>query len=446
MKNGTRFFLITLIVLLLLGYVVAFAYCTYNKYAAAEEIALENIDENSILNFNQLISINSVNSSKFSIVNTNQIKCLQVPNDGSVRYFGITAFTLDTTHKYYAYGNTTGFRYIDDNTGTPHEFIGIFTGDGLNYSQIANYISYGSLVANQTYTFNIIDITLMLGVGNDNITLEECQELFKAQYYTYTTGTPITLNGFNEYNQALNDIFSNYKYMLDRNALSTQTQATNLMGTLSGTTMFGYNDENWYILGAMYCPLFTKISAASEFNIEIQLYAPNSSEKLLCFGTYIDNELNEIYSITFTGDGTTLDLNFTTPVDIQTLYVYQRNKSTAAIEEMNYVVGLFNIRVEQLDIASAVMSSYSSGYNTARDYYSEGGQGFADIFARGKAAGLIEANGTFTAMDYVKTAFITLGEILMIEVFPNFTLGAFFLLPLLTSTIFFIVKLTRGGS
>ena len=292
----------------------------------------------------------------------------------------------------------------------------------------------------------MIDLSLMYG-DNEIPTLQECLNIFGADCYPYTTGKPITLNGIDSYNQALNDIFSNYKYMLDRNALSTQTQATDLMGILSGTTNFGYNDENWYILGAMYCPLFTKISAASEFNIEIQLYAPNGREnRYLCFGTYIDNELNEIYKTTHNGDGTTLNINFTTPIDVQTLYVYERNGTTGDIQEMNYIVGIFNIRVEQLDIAGAVMSSYSSGFNTARDYYSEGGQGFADIFARGKAAGLIEANGSFTAMDYVKTAFITIGEILMIEVFPNFTLGAFFLLPLLTSTIFFIIKLTRGGS
>ena len=436
MKNGTRIFLITLIVLLLLGYVVAFAYCTYNKYAYAD---YEDVisDTNSIVNFNQLVFNDRITQT----------------------YTGNTSVLTDSknynAHKFYVRfkpdsAPTGSVFYLE---GSGYQSI-LFSFSGSTAIERIIDVSFNieapfKLWANAQFNYsdmNIFDLTQMFGSGNEP-TLLECQTLFVADNYTYTTGTLMTLSGVDSYNKALNDIFDNYKYMLDRNALSTQTQATNLMGTLSGTTNFGYNDENWYILGAMYCPLFTKISAASEFNIEIQLYAPSGRDnRYLCFGTYIDNELNEIYKIGHNGDGSTLNINFTTPIDVQTLYVYQRNGTTNEIEEMNYIVGVFNIRVEQLDIAGAIMSSYSSGYNTARDYYSEGGQGFADIFARGKASGLIEANGTFTAMDYVKTAFITLGEILMIEVFPNFTLGAFFLLPLLTSTIFFIVKLTRGGS
>ena len=428
MKNGTRIFLITLIVLLLLGYVVAFAYCTYNKYAAAEEIK-----EETVLNFNQVIANDRINF-------TCDRQWTMVSNIVTIaghKYYTKCDFIADSETRLCINGVGYTALYSNSNTHVDNIYTATIEAQWWIYSVNSN---------TQIKNLNIIDLTYMFGVDNEP-NIERCRELFAVDYYDFTSFSPITLNGFDSYNRALNDIFENYKYMLDRNALSTQTQATDLMGTLSGTTNFGYNDENWYILGAMYCPLFTKISAASEFNIEIQLYAPSGrNDRYLCFGTYIDNELNEIYKTTHNGDGTTLNINFTTPIDVQTLYVYQRNGTTNEIEEMNYIVGIFNIRVEQLDIAGAVMSSYSSGYNTARDYYSEGGQGFADIFARGKASGLIEANGTFTAMDYVKTAFITLGEILMIEVFPNFTLGAFFLLPLLTSTIFFIVKLTRGGS
>ena len=95
-----------------------------------------------------------------------------------------------------------------------------------------------------------------------------------------------------------------------------------------------------------------------------------------------------------------------------------------------------------------LQAQYDLGYSEATTYYTQG-HGRQEIwekgFNEGKAKGLQEAEGTFQAMDYVKSAFVSIGEILNIEVFPNFTLGAFFLLPLITGAIFFIIKISKGG-
>ena len=100
MKNGTRIFLICIIIVLLLSYVVGFVYCTVNKYASAEEIS-----DSTILNFNQLFDYNSVDgNANFSRINNN-FKVL-TSSDFEID-LGITADFV-TGHKYFVYVNSTG--------------------------------------------------------------------------------------------------------------------------------------------------------------------------------------------------------------------------------------------------------------------------------------------------------------------------------------------------
>lgn len=55
----------------------------------------------------------------------------------------------------------------------------------------------------------IIDLTLMFGSGNEP-TVEECRALFPSDYYVYSPGTSLTMNGVGAYQQGVNDTLNSY--------------------------------------------------------------------------------------------------------------------------------------------------------------------------------------------------------------------------------------------
>ena len=112
----------------------------------------------------------------------------------------------------------------------------------------------------------------MFGQGNEP-NIQEANSYFTATYYNYTSGTPMAYNGLDNYYQAINDVFNNYTYSIDRSALNTSTYPYDITST---TAEFYYNEQNWYLIGAIAMPLFTTLNAGTNMTIDFQFYAPNT--------------------------------------------------------------------------------------------------------------------------------------------------------------------------
>lgn len=437
MKKGTRIFLISLIVILMLAIIAAFTYCTINKYAHAEYTDISN---DTIVNFNQLFSFNEsgyISTSRASVKN-NILSVTTAFNASS--QIAVNNLVFEANHKYYIYvlgTSLNGQRLAFANGGT----IIINYYNEMIYeaasNSTCNYLWGYSGLSVGAYYVNVIDLTLMYGSNEPD--LETCKQIFKTSYY-YNKGTPMYF-GLNQ-----NDLLQHLEYRINSGILTgynqniTNTQVSyNNQGELYLTGTYSENYSGYFLLN-----LKSTIPIGSIVTINFNSYLKSSGSSIsLCYANTEEKFITNIP--TSTNDSSPFSYTFITWEEVSAFYLICDNYSTGTI--MTIKDATISVQLSS-DYQFNLQAQYDLGYNDATTYYTQG-YGRQEIwqkgFNEGKAKGLQEANGTFTAMDYVKSAFVTLGDIMNIEVFPNFTLGAFFLLPLITGAIFFIIKISKGG-
>ena len=439
MKNSTRIILIIIIIILMLLVAGSYTYCMVQKYAHAEYTDIQGTDK--LVNFNQLFDYNSASiNGAYGYKNDSPGSWhLWSWTQSNVAWvdLGVT-ISLDATHKYYLY-STLDTPRISIAIGTLR-FGGSTIFTDANYTNEPIYFRLDNSPGYDV-TFYIIDLSLMFGIGNEP-NLQECKEYFTAEYYSYSTGTPMAYNGLDNYYQAINDVFSNYEYSLDRSALTTSTYGYNMF---EDDSEFYYNNQNWYILGAVAMPLFTTLKSGTSMTIDFFLYTPNAADIVVCVASLDNNNQLLELSRTNYSYGTNGSLSFTLTDDVSTIVFYARDISTQQYFYLNTLVSTLNIKANQLDVAGAILSSYNSGYEYAVNLYDQGSARYEAIYNAGYYKGQQDGNAALTAMSYIEAAFITLGNIMNIEVFPKFTLGSFFLFPIIATLIFFVFKLVKGG-
>ena len=442
MKNTTRYILITIIIILMLLIAGSYTYCMVKTYAEEPE------QNEPIYNFNQIVNLNAQASSP-NVVYFNNGTAYLTGSDS--QWYQFNSYSITSGHKYFCYQKhdlnyTIECRFDGSNISYYNTTIltANTTGDYTFYAKGRDGLTYNGVALNAY----IIDLTQMFGSEiADTLTVDYCRYYFPLDYYPYNTGSPITFSGIEQYNNALNDIFSNYTYSLNMSALTTTTRPYDFE-SITGSD-FGYNNTNWYILGAVAIPLFTTLNAGANFNITYNFYAPNIPYNYykICIGKLNDDgSVTELASKTYYDTGTEDTITLTLPIDVSTIILYARYNSNSALTDVNFIVYKLDLSATQLDVASAILSSFNSGANYVYSLYEKGSANYETIYMTGYYKGQSDGNAALTAMDYVKAAFVNIGDILTIEVFPNFPLGAFFLLPIMTSLIFFVIKMAKGGS
>lgn len=428
MKKTSRIICITLCVLLIALSAAGVIWALYNKLSQKQAHAeyADIVGSSDVVNFNQWVQNQYINA---SINDSTQFLAERIGYTNDKIYIRFTNTNTAIINFYNATSLTAQI------TGATYD--NIIT---LSQDVTRGYVYYNS--GNGTFSnFNIINLTQMFGSGNEP-NLEEAKQYFTANYYNYSSGTPMSYNGLDNYYQAINDVFNNYTYQIDRNALNTSTYPYNI---LSEDSEFYYNNSNWYLFGAAAMPLFTTLSNGTSMTIDFYFYTPNAGSIDVCIASLnSDNTLTELSTVrySFGNDGT---LNFTLPFDVSTIVIYARDISTHEYYELNTLVQKLNIKATQLDVAGAILSAYDSGYQYVMRMVQEGGVLYKDIFDRGYYKGLSEQNATIGAMDYVGSAFSGIGNILSIELLPGVPFSLFVLLPLMFGLIAFVIKLSRGG-
>lgn len=437
-KENKKIFIVLILIFLTLVFagVMTFLSC---EEAHAEYLDIIT-DPQTIVNFNQLV-LDQYTHDAYLNLGSGSTRVTITNNDLNItgtNYYYIKYNVSDSCSFYYFDTTFHNYMYLE-NSGS---FIAIL--ENINQFDIVK----SSPVT--LFSMCIINLTQMFGSGNEP-NLEQSNNLFTAQYYNYTNGTPLSLGSLNAYQQALIDIMGSYSYSLNISALGLNSYAYNYQNS---DAYFQYDAtyNYWYFLNMFGTPLFTTLDPGTRITIDYNFWAPsdNPTDNYLAIGAMIDNN----FSIIFTSDQT-IDLrgpqsdSFVLPASVNALYFGIYDSTTRAIDkEANLFVIDFNIKADVIDLTTAITNSYLSGQQSTLSKYRPGGSVYDAIYNLGFADGANNsANGSiFTdGWSWIGTMFHSVGEIFSMTLLPGIPLGLFVALPLLLGLIFFIVRVSKGG-
>lgn len=403
-------------------------------------------ETDTILNFNQLGKISSVSSSVGSKLNDYQMQFT----------------TTTTTNKYVAYPNSlqvySSHKYY---TRIP-SFLRIFNSasstlfyggervqnavsDGTTYG-FYYHSSYGTFTTG-IYNYVVIDLTLMYGSNNEP-TLEQCKEIFTADYYTYNEGTPISLsqlnynlgyeNGYSDgYNSfTTQPIFTNSLYNVWN---SINSSSNTIKAVINSDGSITYSNINQYYI---YFNMEKEFEYGKRYNIKFDICLPSNSDELTLNFQYViepggvNNELCDIeqyYNFDFTfyyGEQDATSVKF---------YLYSSDAAMDSLTIKNLVI------YEQTDLETNYNAGYEKGLVDGRLEGAELGydRGYNDGVSYGSQHSTDLTSSSFWS--WFSTMFTNIGSLFNVELFGGITIGTLILIPLLLSILLFILKLVRGN-
>lgn len=244
-KLNFKIGLLAILTLLVFGIGCFLAYTTNANKVYAD---YEDLSGDTIVNFNQL-SLNINISISFASGGNSEAGFYYQNGSTSSGDFASSNMgfsNLDSSHKYYykmlitdyssnvshmrLYFNSyarTLFLYPEGN-GT---YYGIVT--GLSSYDLPRLYKTDTNAATFTLTWQFIDLSLMYGVGNEP-SLAQCQEIFTAEYYFYNTGTTLTLNGVDAYQEGVSDTLASLNYTIAATDSYNNLSAFTYNGTIGG--------------------------------------------------------------------------------------------------------------------------------------------------------------------------------------------------------------------
>ncbi len=458
MKQTTRIICITLCVLLIALSAAGVIWALYNKFASNEAHAEyeDFAGTDTLVNFNQLQTFtprpSNIQGINVSVVDNWKIRFVgNYAVDYSAKwrlYYDYVSLTAN--HKYYFKIDSNWFSNLylvnGDGDGVLYDIQGdfIYT-DSTNLSVYVAFQLFEKKYYDLVCGVNIIDLTLMFGAGNEP-TLEQAQEYFTAEYYSYNAGTPIPygLDYLEGYQKGIQDFQNSLTATFNNDILGTLSFAANIAGFESS---IGYdaNLSRYLVNGLAGFRLGNSIS--SPINFKANLFIPNYDGGLyLAIFNYTDNGTLLPLWVGEVQDGSnldTIDANFNI-VNIDTLYFGLFSSKTQFTPETNTSAYFVNteLTIYNIDVAALV----NSAIGQTKSSYMEGGAEYEAIYNKGYLKGLAEQNVTIGTMDYIGAAFSGIGSILAIELLPGVPFSLFILLPLMFGLIAFVVKLSKGGN
>lgn len=397
-KKLSYIFVALALALVLAATMITVAY--NNKvYADYQEIVNDN---NSIVNFNQVLNIpgssyssNSITVSGYYVNFSNSVTTGYKPSNLTYQ------FISDHIYYLYIHGTATNSGIYGDDVDTSVDAIGSVKYSSTILSNISNIVRFGIFVGSNSggnyLTYGLIDLTYMFGSGNEP-NLQQCNDLFVADYYNYTLNSLISfstlgayVSGFNNAYDSQNIVF-NSQVLYDNifNVEQFVLQDANSNSIVAGNgDVFGFNLNTYLSSGDNLVfnieNLTTStISDLSNTKILIGVYDNGS---FISFNSI--NLANYSYSSVSTGYiFGSIGVSFTLDRSLNAIYfkvVSNSNSDLLLLQD-------FYITARSMNTYLAIQNAYSSGVRDASAYYSVGSSGYNDIFNAGKIAGLNETN------------------------------------------------------
>ena len=389
-------------------------------------------DGNYIVNFNQLLRFTSATSYVSRVDNS---VGLSFASGFNSQFPATLSFNAIGGHKYYLFNdnNNGDFRlYLPGAGGITERFNTIFApATDMSITQLF-VVSPANVDLNTNIHFNIIDLTLMFGSGNEP-NLQQCKDLFISGYYDYNVGSAMPLNGFSYYSQGVIDTYSNLGLdIVNYSAFSSAYIVNELSGSFPETFIERHVDFEVLDVpflkarGVLGVPFNSIVNAGSLIKFKYIDPSMGGSGNYLWCGIYYNNSFVPIMRID--SDNTPVDndgyISFTCPFDTQTLLFCESSSSTEFIMTTS-AFWLGDLQVQNAKMGDIKVLIDSATQDAIRDrdeywlrYYGQYGQGYQTIYNSGYNAGI-----NADAQDFAEKYYT----------FPQF-LGALFDVPVQTLT------------
>lgn len=455
-KIGSKLFIVFGLVAILVCCLVsttAFAFADY-----------EDLSSNAIVNFNQLITDTYNHNYSYTYVSgSTRITMTNAIGDSGTNYYYIH-IVKTTTNQLALYAQDTSgsiavFAYTSDT-----DYSAVTSKTDLNYFSIAHG-------ADTEYTsITLINLTTMFGSGYEP-TVDECAEIFTAEYYAYNTGTAMSLNGVDAYQEGVQSVYDSMTYELT--ASNVYLTASAYSGTLDKQTL-SVQDQTCIAIGCLEAsgilaiPLGAVIPAGTCIYFYCGMLGFASSEDYVsdttgyfCVAQNYNNTMYPLYIDTTdsfvdqedyeVAGGYPSYIKFNLAYDTDTLYISESTTqyyiTTPSWDSDGFYLFNTAIVIPNVDIASLVKNSYDKGYDKASTYYSTGNAGYNAIYNAGYSAGL-EADTPYT-FGYLMSSVIEAPLNAVLSIFNFDFLGVNFknmiTLILTLMIIISIVRLFMGG-
>ena len=304
------------------------------------------------------------------------------------------------------------------------------------------------------YTYmNIIDLSLMFGIGREP-SQEVCDDIFIADYYNYTNGTTITLEGLENYSQGVAQAMSSMQYTEISSDLANNMDTcvvNNDFGSTSKALIQGFFvwGNNTYTNTTAILGLGATLLQNDYITFKYKLLGSQSTLSLppstsnmgsvYIYGLSADGIMYKLATCEgYVGD-TFKEVSFRIPFDLENLYL--------VADGQGYIVAYnnFELDITTMNLTAVLNHAFNQGQKQAKSYYSIGNEGYSQIYNQGVADGLSQGNAFASGLSIIGTTFTKVGEIMQLEILPNIPLSVFVLLPLMVGLIVFIVKMTKGS-
>lgn len=467
-KKREILFTITAILLMIITTVIITFAITNSNIVSAE--GLDNLSENTMVNFNQLSNWYSLSNSyyNFGSVNSNGFATISLKNT-SVTWARMTLsdVSVTTTDKIYFRVSTSTDTNINFYGGSSGAYIGdysnnssfITTGYTKYQFALANYFAANS---SSTISFRciMINLTTMFGETVANtITVEQCDSFFTAEYYSYTEGTtmPFSKGYLQGYTEGQQDLYNSLTVTYNNDILGTISYAANIAG-ISSSIGYDNSTSTYLVSGLAGIHFGDYLTTTIDFSAKYWAAGADMSSLYVAFFKYEGSTLVPLV-VKQVGSGGNFEdgsgnydgsSEFSFNINnVDTIYFGMFDSSTNFTNTTVVTMYCFSaaMQLNTINVAALSNAAYSRGYQAAAEYYTtEGTTGYNTIYNIGYNAALADTNAPVNAMQVAAAAFTGVGEILQIELLPGFPLSAFVLVPLMLGLIFFVIKVAKGGS
>lgn len=343
-----------------------------------------------------------------SLVNFNQL----VPNDYLTFTFTDTSTQIPVNIKinhlyYYTINNISSANFTTILYKTGVGTLQTFVADNYGNQETsvivkANYdgdriLFYAPNLGNYN-NFNIIDLTLMFGFGNEP-TLEECKKIFITSY-PYNQGEVISFLSFDSYNKGVQSVYDSLSYSLNSSSSYNSFDSAYVINYAGGniigeTTLQSLNypvyppTHGEYILQPTYYQLAVnkfgrmnlgaKINQGSTVKVSglLSRYNLNSATKLHVGVLSYQNDFISIYSIDLPALPENKLVNYINfsfdvqmPIDTDSLYFYIDGLKVSSSNTYFYL-GDIQVETKNLNTQFLIDKSYNDGYELGFNQGSE---------------------------------------------------------------------------
>ena len=406
----TKILTFTLLSLVVLAFALAGCFTAVAEYS--------DLDSNAVVTFNQQVKNGNFSDGTTGFravagslsVNSGVLSFTYGSDPTSYFSNGVTtSFTPVLNHDYYLCFSFSGSKSCSVVIDIFNQPLG-----GFSYTDINNFSTFDSLVNCYSTTFStiwfsvstgvynsgdtvqwsniyIIDLTLMYGAGNEP-SLDQCRKIFTSEYYGYTSGLSMPLNGVNSYSQGYNAAVSQFNYIVDFSQISQYGYGLEFNGWRPAFKSNYDTPDVFSFSGYVALPLgqtvprdtlmtgsFKAVDVDSDFTLSLGLIYNNQFVPIQDFGQLNDDPDNL----------TTYTFSFSLPYDTNNIVLFASASQGPSVQDY------YGVLVEDFVISYRYFNPLFTSSEAYNDGFVNGvNSGKVDGYNRGYAAGIKYGSST----------------------------------------------------